>query len=689
MNERIYWRGCYSSGRGDELFSAQSNRHPAKMSGALLDRIRRFGEEKGWWSPGDRIVDNFYGIGTTGLLTLHGYDVLGIELEESFFKMACENAEILEKKGTWLKSKGRCRIIQGDSRKLAELLGIEIDGGLTSPPYTNLRKGGGLNIEPPETFRGVLRDHSLKEGDSEGQIGNLPDRPDAALTSPPYTGVPDWHRETLRPRNQQAFFCKGYADASVTSPPYLQSQEGRGIVKQGYLDTGDQVADRCGYTAERQGRSEGQISQLPDAALLSPPYAGQNQRDIAREEYGSQVIGGLKRNIRQTQPYGETGGQIGALPDQPDAAVLSPPWGDQRCYQIYDEEKGFHSYDENESKSRMKRDYMPGEGEGQIGGLPDGAVLSPPYAGSTGHSRGSAGPPRRSDGSLVDDALHRSDGYGESEGQIERLPDRLDAAVLSPPYADSVSGGRRSGIDWDKAGRPDRLEESAHRHNVQGCHEWHYGEEEGQIGNLADAGVTSPPYEDAQNITVPGSFTEGRKAMREAQRDRSKGPGGVGPAYIAPESEGQIGRERGETYQDAMLLCYQQLRECLKPGGVACVVTKNPTREGQLRRLDLDTSWLLLQAGFQLWCPLCEGWTSEIHLHPDDQLEPVVGYRAILAEEVEQPSLFGETEVSLKGRVSFFKRLHYEKGLPIAMWEDILFARKPSPRASSEDQKNC
>ena len=878
MNNKIYWMGCYSGGRGDELFTPKSNAHPAKMSGALLDRIRRFGEERGWWKPGDCILDNYWGIGTTGLMRLHGYDVIGVELEQHFIEMAQENARILDGKGAWVPKLGECRIIQGDSRKLTELLGIQADGGLTSPPYINFRKGGGLNIEPPESFRGVLRTHTLKEGDAEGQIGNLPDKPDAALTSPPFTGTPDWHRETLHPRNQQAFFCKGYADASVTSPP----------------------------------------------------YAGQNQRDIAEEEYGSQLEGGLKRNIRQTQPYGESEGQIAALPDQPDGAVLSPPWGDQKSYQIYDEEKGFHSYDENEPKNRMKRDYVPGSEEGQIGNLPDAAVLSPPYAGSTGHSRGSAGPPRRKDGSLVDDALHRSDGYGKTEGQIEKLPDRPDgavlsppyterhsypdaereiesvrklkadphsqiggehihihegdsegqignlpdrpdAAVLSPPYGDAISGGRISGIDWDKADRPDRLQLSSERHNVQGCHEWEYGEDEGQIGNLPDkpdGAVLSPPYvglnetstcdtdepadpnadwkgdqrkgrqgtrwqytkqvpkkmgkakgqianlpdkPDAAVLSPPyggqrmdgGEVRPGYSGMRpysgdegpEDYRPRPKGEGAqigdlpdqpdaavTSPPYgetlscethgidwekasdrwgrvTTPgrltsreemaegrhygEEEGQIGglpEDSGEkeTYQQAMAKCYHQLFLCLKPGGVACVVTKNPTREGKIRRLDLDTAQLLLFAGFELWCPICECWTEQLHLHPDDQLEPVVGYRAVLAKEKEQKSLFEEIqdhvpdwtnvilatepwpglgwkhvitpdlkhleglkktfgtkfsyledllpetaywlrfiprgesaldEMMLKGRVSFFKRLHYRKGLPIALWE--------------------
>ncbi len=56
--------------------------------------------------------------------------------------------------------------------------------------------------------------------------------------------------------------------------------------------------------------------------------------------------------------------------------------------------------------------------------------------------------------------------------------------VVSPPYGiDAKFGG---GIDWQKAGRPDRLKSSEVRRNVQGCNPQGYGQNPKNIGNLPD-----------------------------------------------------------------------------------------------------------------------------------------------------------------------------------------------------------
>ncbi len=57
-------------------------------------------------------------------------------------------------------------------------------------------------------------------------------------------------------------------------------------------------------------------------------------------------------------------------------------------------------------------------------------------------------------------------------------------AITSPPYADSVNNAGKGGIDWNKAGRPDRLEASAARHGVQGDMSMAYGVSAGQLGAM-------------------------------------------------------------------------------------------------------------------------------------------------------------------------------------------------------------
>ena len=159
----------------------------------------------------------------------------------------------------------------------------------------------------------------------------------------------------------------------------------------------------------------------------------------------------------------------------------------------------------------------------------------------------------------------------------------------------------------------------------------------------------------------------------EATLRQFKRQGGYG------ESEGQVGRLAGETYQDAMLEVYRSMYDVLAPGAVAAVVVKCPTRKWKLRRLDIDTWWLLQAAGFACWCPVCEEWiVGEPHDHPEANrgIAPVCGYRAVLAEELVQLDLFGGERQSLRGRMSFFKRYWYKQGQPTALWEDVIFARR-------------
>jgi DNA modification methylase len=75
------------------------------------------------------------------------------------------------------------------------------------------------------------------------------------------------------------------------------------------------------------------------------------------------------------------------------------------------------------------------------------------------------------------------------------------AVVTSPPYADSVNSSK-SGIDWDKAKRPERWGKAETRNGCQAAasHAMKYGDTPGQIGAMKggdlDVVITSPPYSD-------------------------------------------------------------------------------------------------------------------------------------------------------------------------------------------------
>ena len=114
-------------------------------------------------------------------------------------------------------------------------------------------------------------------------------------------------------------------------------------------------------------------------------------------------------------------------------------------------------------------------------------------------------------------------------------------------------------------------------------------------------------------------------------------------------TDGQIGQETQQSYLQAMRQVYAEVG---KVSDVIAIVTKNPTRAGQLRRLDLDSIRLLEETGWHILC---------VH-------------QAQLFTETETTNLFGETQKKIKGRMSFFKRLSYQKGNAVADHEDVIIA---------------
>ena len=148
--------------------------------------------------------------------------------------------------------------------------------------------------------------------------------------------------------------------------------------------------------------------------------------------------------------------------------------------------------------------------------------------------------------------------------------------------------------------------------------------------------VTSPPYGDIRICTTERM---GIEASGKRTTERKYG-----------ETEGNLGNS-GESYLRAMRLVYQQIALV---SDVCVVVTKNPTRAGKLRKLDLDTIALLKDCGYEILCH----------------------HKALLFTESEHHDLFGTTHKKVKGRMSFFKRLSYQKGNAVAQWEDVIFAVK-------------
>jgi hypothetical protein len=217
--------------------------------------------------------------------------------------------------------------------------------------------------------------------------------------------------------------------------------------------------------------------------------------------------------------------------------------------------------------------------------------------------------------------LHRELDWTILQGDARHLADLLKekglVAVTSPPY------GLGEGVGH--AGETDRPILTERNVTVP------YGVTPGQIGNLKV--VTSPPYENTLNDGHTNTRTDGSNfGYNDGARDN-------------------IGNETGEDYASAMRLVYAQI------GLVAdtlAVVTKNPTRNKKIYPLDELTERLLVETG---WTILCK-------------------HKAILFEEQTRTDLFGEETTKLRGRVSFFKRLAWQKGSPCADHEDIIIATR-------------
>lgn len=587
----LYWYGCYSGLKNWSRFvSEESVVHPAKMSPRLCERIFLHLEALGLLKPGHTIVDFMSGIGTTNVVaSMHGYDSIAVELEPHFTDLMQKNREKVEKV---LGRKINWQVIQGDSRKLTELLRDKAGlAGITSPPYIERHAYG-------DSERELMRDEKLKSH-PDSQIGGI---------------RMHTHENSLNPKNIGNLPDKPLA--GITSPPYLEAHSAQG--NPGGIVAGNrQDLKKYLWTKGNQGQTEGQLANLPDkplAGITSPPYGDslndgrityeqgkkmamamykKHGRSFSEEDLEHQIQLLLKRCNRE---WKEMEGQIGNLPDKELAGIVSPPYSEAQtgggiAVKGY---RGAHMDEQGKDqpdKVGERCGYMKechGATEGNIGNLPDkplAGITSPPYT-DIGHIAGD-----NADASKHPERLKMQRSWTESmrsEGNIQKLPDRDElAGIVSPPYDNRLDGGGKD------------------------------------MGGLR-------PYSDEP---VDSWFTE---------RD----PTNIG--NLVSDTKSRDGRE---SYLSAMRQVYSEAYAA----GISplVTVTKNPTRDGKLRRLDLDTKKLLEEIGYRI----------------------VDYHRSVLFRESTQATFDDQVKKKeARGRVSFFKRLHISKGGVAARYEDILIA---------------
>ncbi len=359
-----------------------------------------------------------------------------------------------------------------------------------------------------------------------------------------------------------------------------------------------------------QGDSRQLSELLKDKGLVSvtsPPYSeaqsGGGISALMRGEGSYKLTTSLPGSCYQPAEHSENPANIANLKDTPLKAITSPPYGES-----LNEKKNTTS-----NLSREERLKTAGHNPKEfMGGIARNCQL--------------------------EDGMR----YSHDEDNIGNLPDKPLKSVMSPPYLDVEKRDRSIEASGEK-----EVDYVRGDHNISAG----YQGNPDNIGHLDDKplkSVMSPPYEDSL-------IEHSDKAEQEVINKLGKAymtPGRIAShkrlqSGYADKSSDNVGNERGESYLEAMLQVYGEIA---KVSDVLCVVVKNPTRNGRIRRLDQDTIKILELSGWKLYCQ----------------------HRALLFEEMEQADFFNGSKKQVKGRLSFFKRLSWQKGNPVASWEDIL-----------------
>jgi hypothetical protein len=303
------WHGCYDGGWKD-LIVPEAFAHPAKFSYALIQRIFAHGLERGYWKPGDTVADPFGGVALGGIMAGYaGLNWIGVELEPRFVELGNKNLALHGPKWMRLGQANVVKLVQGDSRRFAEIVGA-CGAVVSSPPFVD-----SMSNAPSDQIlagSGGRMGASCKGdnyGTTPGQIGRLPAGDLAGVvSSPPFTKQSHHGGDTPT--------AKGIGRNTREQRP--TEAEGNHNLTRTY------------------GAAEGQIDELPTGDLAgvitSPPYAqsvhegnGIDQSKLTGNKPGANTQA-------KAEGYGQTTGNIGNLAAGELAGVVtSPPW--EKCDQ--------------------------------------------------------------------------------------------------------------------------------------------------------------------------------------------------------------------------------------------------------------------------------------------------------------------------------------------------------------------
>jgi hypothetical protein len=250
------WRGLYGESWKamirDEAFA-----HPAKFSRALIRKIYDHLSAEGWATGGDSVVDPFGGVALGALDAMRlGLSWYGVELEAKFHDLGNKNIELWNERYSRLPKWGTARLLQGDSRKLGEVLSA-VECCVSSPPYANEtvndRNGIDLSLMKKPGGHNSQSRKMANYGEASGQLGAMKEGDlNLAISSPPYIDSVNAGDHGI-----------GWSKADVKAKGNRQRGE--------HCKHGQRFRERLNY-----GSAKGQLGAMPEGQLCvtSPPYEG-------------------------------------------------------------------------------------------------------------------------------------------------------------------------------------------------------------------------------------------------------------------------------------------------------------------------------------------------------------------------------------------------------------------------------
>jgi len=248
---------------------------------------------------------------------------------------------------------------------------------------------------------------------------------------------------------------------------------------------------------------------------------------------------------------------------------------------------------------------------------------------------------------------------GDARDLVNLLSQKGLVTITSPPYAEAQTGGgiAKEGyldkhIDKQGKNQPRKIGHSC------GYMAEAQGKTEGQIANFPDVvTITSPPYANPRSTSEEYDDKYDLRRPENYKWSRESFGGRYG------NTNWQIGQLKDGTYLSEMAKIYSQLSQV---SDILVIVLKDPTKNGKIRELGKDTVYVLENN--------C-GWKMFDYK------------RAVLFEEQESKTLFGDTAKKIKGRISFFKLLAHRKGSPVSNFEHVIFCGKEDFVKEKEDKK--